>query len=147
MITITAFQKNAFQKNAFQIATTKKVGWGFRHTREELEEKLARQRTHTFGRNWFQDFLAAREALAERAETLNGKQRAIVQEAVAEASDALVDALQDGREIVDLTPLLMAAASATRMTAVIKHSRAVIDAARYAFEDDDEEAIELLLLH
>ena len=143
---ISAFQSNAFQNNAFQIAASKVVGWGYRHTRQDLEERLKRQRQNTFGRQWFDEFMEAREALAERAETLNDKQRAIVQEAVAEASDALVDALQDGREI-DLAPLLMAAASSTRITAVIKHSRAVIEAARYAAEDDDEEVIEMLLLH
>jgi hypothetical protein len=143
-VTITAFQKNAFQNNAFQIATKKKVGWGFRHTKEELEERFRQQRNQSLSRRWFDDFLEALEALSERAEKLTDKQRGIVQQAVAEASGALAEALEDGRE-VHLTPLLLAAAFATRVTAVLKHSRAVIDAARY--DDEEEELIEMLLLH
>jgi len=135
-VTITAFQKSAFQNNAFQIATAvtpakKRVGWGFRHTRKELEQRLRAQRGDRFSPKWFEDFLAARDALAERAEALQSE---LLHRAADDAADASID----------VVPLLKAAASATRKTAALKHARAIIDAAEY---DDDEEIIEMLLLH
>jgi hypothetical protein len=141
-VTITAFQKSAFQNNAFQIATTtkKKVGWGFRHTREELEEKLKQQKAETFGLRWYDDYLAARAAIVERVESTTSPNH----------RDALVEAIDAADEIVTIwnvtgvTEMLSAAAKATRITASLKHARMIVDYAEY---DDDEEVIEMLLLH
>jgi hypothetical protein len=136
-VTITAFQKSAFQNNAFQIATTKKIGWGFRHTREELAEKLRQQKTETFGLRWYDDYLAARAAVVDRVESTTSPNH---REALVEAVDA-ADRMVTPERAMDLAWTLNATAKATRMTASLKHARAIVD------YDDDEEVIEMLLLH
>jgi hypothetical protein len=139
-VTITAFQKNAFQNNAFQIATRKKVGWGFRHTRQELEAKLQQQKSETFGLRWYDDYLAARAAAIERIESTKSRPH---REALVEAVD-VADAVVNPETVFDLARELKAAAGARRVTASLKHAIVIAALASY---DDDEEVIEMLLLH
>jgi hypothetical protein len=136
-VTITAFQRNAFQNNAFQIATKKKVGWGFRHTREELEAKLRQQKAEAFGLRWYDDYLAARATVVERIERTTSPNH---REALVEAVDA-ADEIVTLWNVAGVTGMLSSAAKATRPTASLKHARAIVD------YDDEEEVIEMLLLH
>ncbi len=146
-----AFQADAFQFSAFQLCTdtSRAVGWigKLRHTRKDLEERLAKQRANTFSRRWFNEYLEAEAAALERAKEAKGKQRAALEEAVEAANEAVVEALDDGRSLEELTRSLNAAANATRVTASIRHAEEVIRLAALAEYDDDEETIELLLLH
>ena len=139
-VTITAFQKNAFQNNAFQIAVTtkKKVGWGFQHTQEELEAKLKRQKAETFGPRWYDEYLAARAAVVGRVESTTSPNH---REALVEAVDA-ADKMVAPERAADIAQMLKAAAGAKRLTASLKHARAIVD-----YDDDEEEVIEMLLLH
>ena len=117
----------------------KKVGWGFRHTREELEEKLRQQKAETFGLRWYDGYLAARAAAIRRVETTKSKPH---REALVEAVDAADQAVTP-EIIADIARMLEAAANAKRLTASLKHARALADLAY----DDDEEVIEMLMLH
>jgi hypothetical protein len=139
----TAFQSSAFQNNAFQITVVvvkKKVGWGFRHTQEELEARLRQQKTETFGLRWYDDYLAARAAAAKRLESTKSDPH---RKALSEAVDAADEAIAP-ETVMGITEMLKAAAGAKRLTASLKHARALADLALY---DDDEEVIEMLLLH
>jgi hypothetical protein len=132
-VRITAFQKNAFQNNAFQIATKKKVGWGFRHTREELEEKLQQQKAETFGLRWYDDYLAARAAVVERVESTTSRH---LREALVEAIDA-ADEIVTIWNVTGVTETLSAAAKATRLTASLKHARAIVDYEAFTYLNDE----------
>ncbi len=126
------------------------VGWigKLRHGRKDLEERLDRQRANTFSRRWFREYLEAEAAALERAkEAKSAKQREALEEAVEAANEAVVEALDDGRSLEELTRSLNAAANATRVTASIRHAEEVKRLAAIAEWDDEEEAIELLLLH
>jgi membrane glycosyltransferase len=131
-------------------AAPQNVGWPgrLRHTKKELEEKLRRQRANTFGRRWFEDYLAAQARALEKAEKAkSAKQREALEEAVEAADEAVDAAIEQGREVHDLTVALNAAASASRLTASIKHARNVVVLASTYEDDNDEETVELLLLH
>ncbi len=147
-----SFQASAFQNSAFQTGETAVVGWspGFRHTRSELEQKLKRQKSGTFSRRWFDEYLRAEEAALERAEkTKSVKQREALEQAVEASAEAVSAAIDEGRELHDITVALNAAASASRVTASIKHAKAVLELARRAEQDaleDDDESV-LMLLH
>ncbi len=145
------FQASAFQNSAFQVDVAS-VGWspGFRHGRKELEQKLKRQRSETFSRRWFDEYLKAEEAALERAEkTKSPKQREALEDAVNAASEAVAEAIDDGRDIEVLARALHAAAGASRITASIKLAGIVVELAKRAEQEaleDDDEAI-MLLLH
>ncbi len=146
------FQASAFQNSAFQVDVTASVGWspGFRHGRKELEQKLKRQRSETFSRRWFDEYLKAEEAALERAaKSKSPKQREALEDAVTAASEAVAEALDDGRDIEALTRTLHAAANASRVTASIRLAQTVVALAKSAEAaalDDDDEAV-LMLLH
>ncbi len=153
-VCVPAFQADAFQFSGFQLCTTTAVGWPgrpgrFRHTRKQLEDKLRRQQADTFGRRWFEEYLAAeRVALARADKAKSAKQREALEAAVEAADAALEEVIEDGR-IEELARILNAAASATRVTASIKLARAVVELSSRAAQeasDDDDEAI-MLLLH
>ncbi len=122
------------------------VGWigKLRHTREELEEKLERQRANTFGRRWFNEYLAAQARALEKAKKTKSETQ---REALEEAVEAAAEAVDAGREVPDLTAALNAAASASHLATSIKLARNVIEMALAYEENEDEEAIEMLLLH
>ena len=144
----TAFQSNAFQNNAFQIeggVTKPKVGWmpewgsGLRHDPEELEQRLKAQREGTFGRRRFDELIAEAEQKAVELKSKPAKaalRRAI--EAVQEAAETATDD--------SLTEALEAAVLASNATRTIKQADALYAMAMAALEDEEEE-IELLLLH
>ncbi len=137
-----SFQASAFQNSAFQVDVTTTVGWvpGFRHTRKDLQERLSRQKSNTFSRRWFDEYLAAQAAALDRAE--NAKSAALrraLEDAVDAASEAVAKAIDNEQDIGDdLAKALNAAASASRATASIRLAQAVIDLAADEEEDDDE---------
>ena len=140
----TAFQSNAFQNNAFQIDGGN-VGWmpewgsGLRHDPQELEQRLKAQREGAFGRRRFDELVAEAEQKAAELKSKPAKaalQRAIdaVQEAVeSEPDDRFTDALE-------------AAVLASSASRTIKQAQIVYEMAMAAL-DEEEEDIELLLLH
>ena len=141
----TAFQSNAFQNNAFQIDGGN-VGWmpewgsGLRHDPQELEQRLKAQREGAFGRRRFDELVAEAEQKAAELKSKPAKaalQRAIdaVQEAVeSEPDDRFTDALE-------------AAVLASNASRTIKQAQIVYEMAMAALDEEEEEDIELLLLH
>ena len=124
---------------------TKHVGWmpewgsGLRHDPEELEQRLKAQREGTFGRRRFEELIAEAEQKAVELKSKPAKaalKRAI--EAVQEAAETATDD--------SLTDALEAAVLASNATRTIKQADALYAMAMAALEDEEEE-IELLLLH
>jgi hypothetical protein len=153
--TTCLFDAAIFDPAVFDVCRTitmrKRVGWfhqwdgRLRHKAEDLEERLRAQRGNTFGRRWYEDYLAA--ALAKAEEAKNERQAAALLEAVEAVSNEIDNAVAEDREPLDVAAMLRAATSATRATASIKHSAAIAKAIAQAWEDDEEEVIEMLLLH
>lgn len=118
---------------------THHVGWGFRHKRKELEQRLKRQRDDTFGRRRFEELLA--EAAAKADAEKNKAARKALKRAIREAQSVDV-------ETADLGPLmaaLEAATGATRTKERLQAARDLLEAAEMQLENDDEEALWLLL--
>ncbi len=122
------------------------VGWigKLRHTRKELEERLDRQRANTFGRRWFNEYLAAQAKALEKAEETESEP---LREALEEAVEAAAEAVEAGQEVPGLTAALDAAASASHLATSIRLARQVVEMALAYEENEDELAIEMLLLH
>lgn len=145
-ITKCCFQPSAFQNNAFQNCA-KTVGWhpswGFSHDPAELERRLKKQRGVSSA--WFDDFMAAERAALERVNlSKSAKQKAALDTAAAKVYAAVEDAIaHEWEPPLAMIALLAAAASATRLTASIKHSETIV---RMAEQDDEEETL-MLLLH
>jgi len=144
------FQKNIFQNNVFQVGgDTRRVGWmpewgtGFRHDPEELERRLARQRG------------LSREQYAQLLEDIAAKAK----EAKNKAQRKALKAALESAELVDIesptidpAPLLLALEEAARAkrikegTEAARHAEAIARAYyEYEFEQDEEEALVLLL--
>jgi hypothetical protein len=124
------------------------VGWPGRQRRrhkiEDLERSLQQQRANTFGRHWFSEFQEAQQAALDKAKKAKSKaQREALIDAVAAVQD--IEVIED--DIAELTRLFSAAAGAGRVTASLKHTRKILDFALIREAEDEEEAIELLLLH
>ena len=141
----TAFQPSAFQHNAFQItiSTKKHVGWmpewGYRHDPAELERRLKAQREGTFGRRRFEELIA--EAEQKAVELKSKPAKAALKRAIAAVQEAAETAPNDS-----LTDALEAAVLASNASRTIKGADALYRMAMAALEDEEEE-IELLLLH
>ena len=123
--------------------TTKKVGWmpewGFRHAPAELEQRLKAQREGTFGRRRFEELIA--EAEQKAAELKSKPAKAALKRAIAAVQEAAETAPNDS-----LTDALEAAVLASNASRTIKQADALYAMAMAAL-DEDEEDVELLLLH
>lgn len=125
--------------------TTPAVGWigRFRHKPEDLERRLREQRDNTFSRRRFEEMLleAAEQAAAEKNKTT----RRVLKLAVREAKKIDVEAVSD------FEPLTLALeAIATQAKEALAAAKQLIELAeaekaRLELEQDDEEAIWLLL--
>ena len=117
-----------------------------RHTPEELEGKLARQKENTFGRRWFDDYIAAQNAALARArDTKSERLREKLEEAVTATSQEVADAIDEGRAPIDFNAALNAAANAKRTSAAIKHSETVLHLVNEEYDEEEDIAILLLL--
>ena len=138
----TAFQSSAFQNNAFQIDGGNVVGWmpewgpGLRHDPAELEQRLKAQRESGFNRERFDELVAEAQEKVTELKSKPAKaalSRAIEAAQEVEPDDSLVNALE-------------AAVLASNASRTIKQADALYAMAMAAL-DDEEEEIELLLLH
>lgn len=134
-----------FQKSGFQNCAPKGIGWhpswGFRHSPEELERRLAQQRGVSSA--WFDDFIEAQRAAAVRVATSKSiKHRAVLDEAAAIVYAAVEEAITAENEPpMHLIAELASAAGASRVTASIRYAEMI----KRCVEDDDEEEILLLM--
>lgn len=115
------------------------------HTAEDLERRLEEQRGNTFGVKWYESFIEATEAAAAKAEEAkSAAQRIALEKAVEAAEEIVTERPQFAEEALFA---LQAAVNATRATAIIKHANRVAELARMYAYYQDEEDIEMLLLH
>lgn len=113
----------------------KAVGW--RHEPDELERRLKEQRDNTFGRRRFNELLDELRAKTIEVESKPAKAalvRTVLKAEEAGPSDGLAEALE-------------AAVLASNATRIIKEAEAAYEAAMASIRRQDEEDIELLLLH
>lgn len=145
-------------------ATHPAVGWPARRIkRAELERRLQEQRDNTFGRRRWAELkaLATAEEAASRLaiETQSKSQRKALEAATQAARDTARAATEaqafPAAQIDALTLALQAAASATRIKASLDEARHAVVLAnalmaelqRLADQDDEEEAVALLLMN
>lgn len=114
------------------------VGWiSRRHKREELEERLKRQRDNTFSRRRFNELL---EEARLRAEEVKPKARKALVKAIQK-----IEEVSEPEALPDLEPLLEQAVMAEKAAAIIKFSAALYKAAEAAANDNEDEEIAMLL--
>lgn len=139
----TVFQPNVFQHGVFQIIADsgtvlmpgKSGPSGSSFSRKRFEEIRAAQRAvEAAGRK-------ALELKTKQAEAL--KKAAVAVEQVARE----VEEHESTADLERLTEMLVAATNATRATSVLKNAKAAYEHAMASLEWEDEEEVEMLLLH
>lgn len=140
-----------------------RVGWPRRIKREELERRLKEQRDNTFGRRRWAELKAleaAEEAASRLAIDTASKAQRKALEAAAQAARDTARAASEAQSVpvqaIDaLTLALGAATSATRIKVSLDEAKRAVGLAnavmtelrRIEDENDEEEAIALLLMH
>ncbi len=106
-----------------------------------------------FSRKYYDEMRAAEAAALAALKAASVRKRVEQQEALARAARAAqeaLDAVQEQDTEVDLAPLtraLDAAVGAKNFATSLKRAQDAIDAAKAMMDEEEEEAIELLLMH
>lgn len=165
--TACGFQGNAFQNNAFSVCGVtptikKRIGWPDtlrrRIPRKKLEQLLKLQKDRTFGRKWFEEMeqaaleFAQAETQAARAEEARAKREAAYSVAIAARSAReAAERADEHYELNQLAAALQVARSSKNLADRLEAARYAMDWAAYIKQklddEEDEEAVELLLMH
>lgn len=121
--------------------------WRFRHDPDELERRLKAQRESAFNPQWLDRFLKAADAARERiGEAKSAAHRAALEAATEQVWAGVSEAIEAGIAAPEaLISALEAAVSARRASESIKHAERLASIYAEFIEQDEEDAVFLLL--